>query len=208
MKSQRRQKKCFVPLALTWSHCGALYRVTAWPEARFECLYGEDWIETSPTEDALASAAMECDARAWAGYLEFVPAGVREVIERFGVGRMEALQVVARCPELVSEVAETPALSAFVAAHAALRGTGGACWAEINAVHERNGLFGVLEWLGLPASRQTLGILQSIVEPDVPKRLLEPLRNLLWEPTAIFALQRMPAITDRDLARACHALAA
>jgi len=208
MKSQRRQKKCFVPLALTWSHCGALYRVTAWPDVRFECLYGEDWIETSPTEDALASAAVECDARAWAGYLEFVPAGVREVIERFGVARMEALQVIARCPELVNEVAETPALAAFVAAHAALRGTGGACWTEINAVHERSGIFGLLEWLGLPASRQTLNILQSLVQPDVPKRLLEPLRNLLWEPTAIFALQRMPAISDRDLARTCHALAA
>jgi len=31
---------------------------------------------------------------------------------------------------------------------------------------------------------------------------------LLWEPTAIFALQRMPAITDRMLAQTVHALAA
>jgi hypothetical protein len=42
----------------------------------------------------------------------------------------------------------------------------------------------------------------------VAKRLLEPLRSMLWEPRAIFALQRMPAITDRLLERYCHALAA
>ena len=39
-------------------------------------------------------------------------------------------------------------------------------------------------------------------------KFLEPLRSLLWEPTAIFALQRMPAITDRLLAQTVHALAA
>lgn len=208
MKSPRRQNKCFVPLGLSWSHLGALYRVTAWPEVRFECLYGEDWIETSPTEDALASAAKACGAAEWAPYLEFVSTGAREVVSQFSVMRMEALQVAARCPAVVNELGETPALTAFVAAHASLRGSSGACWEEINAVHERSGIFGLLEWLGLPASRQTLNILQSIVQPDVPKRLLEPLRSLLWEPTAIFALQRMPAITDRELARTCHALAA
>jgi len=31
---------------------------------------------------------------------------------------------------------------------------------------------------------------------------------MLWEPRSIFALQRVPEITDRYLARACHALAA
>lgn len=208
MKSNRRQKKCFVPLALTWSHCGALYRVTPWPEVRFECLYGEDWIATSPTEDALATAAQECGEAAWRPYLEFVPAEVRAFLERFTITRMEALQMIARSPELLGELNETPALTAFVASHAALRGTSGACWDEINAVHERNGVFGLLEWLGLPASRQTLGVLQAIVTPDVPKRFLEPLRTMLWEPTALFALKRMPAITDRELARTCHALAA
>ena len=35
-----------------------------------------------------------------------------------------------------------------------------------------------------------------------------PLRTLLWEPRTIFALQRLTAITDRQLARYCHALAA
>lgn len=208
MKSVRRQKKCFVPLALTWSHCGALYRVTPWPEVCFECLYGEDWVATSPTEDALASAAQECGAAAWAPYVEFLPAAVREFLDRFSLTRMEALLVAARCPALVDELLDVPALTAFVASHVSLRGTAGACWEEINAVYERSGIFGVLEWLGLPASRQTRRILQQIVEPDLPKRFLEPLRSMLWEPTTLFALQRMPAITDRELARTCHALAA
>jgi hypothetical protein len=68
--------------------------------------------------------------------------------------------------------------------------------------------YGVLEWLGLPASRQTLTILRNISDRDVAKRFLEPLRSMLWEPRSIFALQRVPEITDRYLARACHALAA
>lgn len=208
MKSLRRQKKCFVPLALTWSHCGALYRVTAWPEAQFETCYGEDWIRTSPTADALASAVQSCGLDAWRPYLEFVSAEVREFLASFTFTRMEVLQVVARCPRLIDDLQATPTLTAFLTAHPALRGTSGACWDEINAVHERSGIFGVLEWLGLPASRQTLTVLQNIVERDLPKRLLEPLRSMLWEPTTLFALQRMPAITDRELARTAHALAA
>jgi len=206
--SRRLKKKCFVPLALTWSHGGALHRVTPWPEVRFERLYGEDWIETSPTEDAFGSAAQVLGAADWRPYLEFVSAEVREWLGRFSLMRMEALQVMARCPGLLDDLRETPALAAFVASHANLRGTSGACWAEINAVHERGGIFGLLEWLGLPASRQTLAILRNIVEPDLPKRLLEPLRTMLWEPTSIFTLQRLPTITDRQLAHFCNALAA
>jgi hypothetical protein len=121
---------------------------------------------------------------------------------------MEALQVIARCPALLPELAETPALTAFLAAHVSLRGTPAPGWEEINAVYERSGIFGVLEWLGLPASRQTLAILRNIEEAELPKRFLEPLRTMLWEPRTIFALQRLPAITDRQLARHCHALAA
>ncbi|ACB75093.1 hypothetical protein [Opitutus terrae] len=208
MKSTRRTKKCFVPLALAWSHCGVAWRVTAWPEVRFECLYGEDWIPSSPTEDVLASAAQACGPDDWRSYLEFVPVEGREFLNQFSFARMEALQVIARCPALLPALAEVPALTAFAAAHVPLRGTSGACWEEINALIERSGVFGLLDWLGLPASRQTLSILANIVQPDLPKRLLEPLRSLLWEPTAIFALQRMPAITDRELASTCHALAA
>lgn len=191
-----------------WSHEGVSYRVTPWPEVRFERLYGSDWIPTMPGEMVLASAALACDEAAWRSYLEFVPANVREFLEQFTFARMEALQVVARCPDLLAHLAETPALTAYLAAHVSLRGTGGPCWPEIAAVFDRGGIFGVMEWLGLPASRQTLNILRNVAQPDLPKRFLEPLRTLLWEPGAIFALQRMPAITDRQLARYCHALAA
>ena len=206
--SRRSKKKCFVPLALSWSHCGISYRVTPWPEVRFECLYGDTWIQTSPTEDVLTSAAQECGADAWNPYLEFVPTEIREFLTRFSFTRMDALQVVARCPSLIETLMATPALTAFVAAHVSLRGTAEACWEEICAVHERSGVFGVLEWMGLPSARQTLNVLGNIVQPDVPKRFLEPLRSLLWEPTASFALQRMRTITDRQLAETCHALAA
>lgn len=208
LTSSRRTQKCFIPLALVWSHCGITYRVTPWPDARFERLYGDEWIATSPTEDALASAAQTCGAQEWRPYLEFVPAEVRAFLAGFSFTRMEALQVIARCPSLLAELTATPALTAFLAAHARLRGTSEACWSEIEAIHERSGIFGVLEWLGLPASRQTLAILHNLAEPDLPKRFLEPLRTMLWEPRTIFALQRMPAITDRQLARFCHALAA
>jgi hypothetical protein len=205
MKRIRAKK---LPLALAWSHCGIPYRVTAWPDVAFERLYGDEWIGVNPNEDVLASAAQTCGPREWQSYLEFVPAEERAVLERFAVTRMEALQVIARCPALLPVMAETPALAGYLAAHDGLRGASGSGWAEINAVYERSGIFGLLEWLGLPASRQTLAILQNVSDPDLPKRFLEPLRTLLWEPGAIFTLQRMSAITDRQLARFCQPLAA
>jgi hypothetical protein len=203
-----RPRPSFLPLALRWSHGGGLYRVTAWPEARFEFCYGDEWIAVAPDDGALAAAAQGCTDADWTGYLEFVPADVREFLRGFGPTRMEALQVAARCPALLGALAEVPALTAFISSHASLRGTAGATWAELAAVYERSGLFGVLEWLGLPASRQTLAILRHITEPDLPKRWLAPLRTQLWEPQTIFALQRNPAITEPQLARYCHPLAA
>lgn len=208
MKSTPHVKSCSVPLALLWSHAGVLYRVTPWPEVRFERLYGSDWVETSPNPDVMASSAQDCGPEEWQSYLEFVPTEQRTFLELFSFCRMEALQAIARCPALLAELTERPVLTAFIAAHRSLRGTPIPGWHEINAVYERSGVFGVLEWLGLPASRQTLSILHNIAEPDLPKRFLEPLRSLLWDPTTMFALQRMSAITDRKLADACHALAA
>lgn len=208
MNSPRRTQKCPVPLSLCWSHSGVTYRVTPWPDVRFERRYGDDWIASSPSEEILASASIGCGRAAWEPYLEFVPAEVRDFLGGFAFARMEALQVVARCPALLPSLAETPALTSFVAAHTGLRGTAEPCWREIAAVHERSGIFGVLEWLGLPASRQTVNILRKVVEPDLPKRFLEPLRRLLWEPRSIFAMQRDASIDDRQLARYCHALAA
>lgn len=203
----RRPMKNPLPIALTWSHYGDLHRVTPWPEVRFERLYGDDWLPIQPDRELLAAASLICRQRNWAPYLEFVPADIRAFLEGFSFARMEALEVVARCPGLAGDLIETPALTAFVAAHASLRGTAPR-WAELNAVHERDGIYGVLSWLGLPASRQTLAILRHLESPDLPRRFLESLRSQLWEPRTIFALQRMPAITDRDLALHCQSVAA
>jgi len=184
------------------------YRVTPWPEVQFERLYGEEWIALEPTEDVLASAAQTCGEREWRPYLEFVPAEVRAFLGMFTYGRMPALLVAVRCPTLVADLAETPALTLFLAAHANLRGNGSAQWAEINAVHEREGIYGLLTWLGLPGSRQTLAILRNVAAPDLSRKLLEPLRTTLWEPEAISLLTHAPVLTDASLTAACHALAA
>ncbi|MFM1850421.1 MAG: hypothetical protein RIS54_105 [Verrucomicrobiota bacterium] len=205
----RRPQKNTLPVSLTWSHYGDLHRVTPWPEVRFERLYGEDWIAVEPTTDLLEAASLECRKRDWRPFLEFVPGEVRTFLAGFAYNRMEALLVAARCPGLMEDLVQAPALTAFLANHTALRGGGHAAWEEINAVHERSGIYGVLEWLGLPASRQTLRILAHLESPDLPKRFLEPLRSQLWEPQTIFALQRSRAITDRQLAGFCrHAAAA
>ena len=208
MKSSHRSKKCLIPLALAWSHAGVSYRVTPWPEVQFERLYGTEWIAVNPAEAVLASAAQTCGPREWRPYLEFLPAEVRTFVEQFSLGRMPALLVAARCSALVDDLAETPALAIYLAAHEALRGADTPRWAEINAVHEREGIFGVLTWLGLPASRQTLSILHNVSAPDLPRKLLEPLRTALWEPEVIWTLAHAPVLTDARLEAACHALAA
>jgi len=156
----------------------------------------------------MASAAQTLDAAAWKTYLDFVPREIREFLTQFTFTRMEALQVIARCPTLLETLQATPALTAFIGAHTILRTTTEPHFSEIEAVHERSGVFGLLEWLGLPASRQTLEVLHHLESPDVAKRLLEPLRSALWEPRTLFALQRESVLTDRLLARYCHALAA
>jgi hypothetical protein len=196
------------PVALTWSHYGVPHRVTTWPEVRFERYSDAGWSEESPTPEACASAAASLDSAAWWHYLDFVPAAVREFLEQFRFGRLEALQVIGRCPELLADLNETPALTSFVACHASLRGVAIPCWEELGAIYERNGVFGVLEWLGLPASRQTLAILRQIGVPDLPKRFLEPIRALLWEPAAIIDLKTHPITNDRQLARFCQPRAA
>ena len=193
---------------LTWSHFGICYRVTAWPEAQLERLNDGRWEPAVVGEGILASGSVQLDAAAWRRYVDFVPAAERAFLERFRYGRLGALLIVARCPALLADLDETPALVPFLAAHAELRGSGELRWDEVAAVHERGGIFAVLEWLGLPASRDTLSILRNLIDPDVPRRLLEPLRALLWRPEAAFVLQRTPGLSDQQLARYCHALAA
>ena len=185
------------------------HRATVWPEVRLECEAGPDrWTAVESTDDLFASAAIGLGEQAWGRFLEFVPAVERRFLETFRYGRLEALYVIARCPTLLGDLAETPALTLFLAAHQRLRGAAEPGWSEIAAVHGRDGIFGVLPWLGLPASRQTLVILRHVMDPDVPRRLLEPLRRALWEPEAIWALAHAETINDEQLARFCHALAA
>jgi hypothetical protein len=197
------------PIELTWSHFGARWRATLWPDIRFEReTAGHAWVPEAPSAETVASGAVALDDAGWRRYLEFMPADERAFLGKFRFGRLGALQVILRCPGLLSDLTATPALTAFLANHASLRGASAERWEEIAAIHDRSGIFGVLEWLGLPASRQTLGILKQITDPDLPRRLLAPLRTSLWEPEGIWLLAQAGPMTDRQLASRCHALAA
>ena len=193
---------------LLWSDGGINYRVTAWPDAIFERQDETGWVEVEPSETLLAQASVQLSSLTWRRYLEFVPTTERAFLEQFGFGRLHALWTLRQAPELFDELNATPAVTSFLVHHAFLRGSAGSRWAEVRAVFERGGTFALLEWLGLPATRDTLTALGHLVEPDVPLRLLEPLRRSLWHPATMQALQRTPAVTDRQLAHFCHALAA
>ncbi len=211
-RSPRRSTARAVPAArpeLVWVHDGFRHRAGLGPEVRFEVEAGPgEWQAIEPSEGACASAALGVTGSQWRRFLEYLPAEEREWVEKFQFGRMAALLLAVRCPGLRREIAATPALAAFIGAHRTLRGGDRPAWNELVAVHERDGLFGVLQWLGLPASRQTLAVLQQVADPDLPRRLLEPLRAALWDPECIWLLQRTAHLTDERLAAACHALAA
>lgn len=214
MKSRTARTKAFKnsttgpAIELTWSHLGSPHRITAWPEAVLERFQDDKWVEIDAQETVLAAGMLQVDTPTWRRYLDFIPQPERAFLEKFKYGRLAAVLIAVRCPQLIADLDETPALVAFLAAHASLRGTTGPRWDEIAAVHERGGVFAVLEWLGMPASRQTFSILRNLVDPDVPRRLLEPLRAMLWQPMATFVLERTPTLTDQQLARYCNALAA
>lgn len=193
---------------LSWIHDGIRHRVTVWPEVQFlrEEFPGE-WT-AGIEEHALASAALGVTPLQWRRYLEFVPVAEREFLEQFQFSRMGALQLITCCPALLGMLKEYPALAAFLTAHLSLRGGEEPRWTEIAAVFDREGVFGVLQWLGLPASRQTLTIVRNIADPELPRRLLEPLRTALWEPETMWSLLHVRTLTDERLAEACHALAA
>lgn len=204
--STRTKESLFSELA--WSYGGLPHRVTTWPDVRFERREADGWTVIEPDEAIFAAAAVRLNEGNWNCFLEFFPAAIRDFLRVFKYGRIAALQVASECPALLPALMETPALTPFLSAHARLRGTGDARWVEISAVHERSGIFGLLEWLGLPASRQTLAALRNVLDPDLPRRLIEPLRAVLWEPETVVILQRSPRLTDRQLTRFCHPLAA
>ncbi len=207
MNSRSRSPICSL-VQLLWPHEGTLYRVGPWPDAECERLVLDTWHACEPDEDALLSAARSIPEDAWRDYLEYVPEPQRGLLARFHAGRIAVLLVLARCPDLTDDLVAIPALAAFVGAHRYLRGDPAVRWSEINAVHERAGIFGLLEWLGLPASRQTLAILRQIAHPDLPLRFLDPLRTSLWEPETLWSLQHRGPITGRFLERFFQPLAA
>jgi hypothetical protein len=200
-----RTSRFSVPLALAWTRRGASYRITPWPDVQIEQRYGTEWVPVTLTPAQLTGA--ELHPGAWRAYLEFVPSDVRELVSLFRTNRLLALQVASRCPELVGALTETPALATFVTCHAQLRGSPMERWDELNAQFERGGIFSVLDWLGMPATRQTIAILTSLIAADLAPRLAEPVRAALWRPTGILSLAATSHDTDRDLADSC-ALAA
>jgi hypothetical protein len=202
------RSKSQAAVELGWSHAGVTHRVTAWPEVAFERRCGDAWVVDHPTDGAFAAAAIDLKPAAWRRYLDFMPAAERAFVAQFRLSRMEALQVISRCPELLPVLAATPALTVFVSAHVALRGAERPGWDEINAVFQRAGVFGLLEWLGLPARRETLAALANLADPEVPRRFLAPLRTVLWDITTANAFEHAAVVTDIDLARHCHRLAA
>lgn len=207
MISSHRRLHCSIPLPLTWIHRSVAYRLTAWPEAVVECRYGDEWVPLAVPAEVLAAAAEAGGRAAWRSYFEFLPVAVREFAALFRTHRIAALQLAARCPELVDALAGVPALVPFVAEQAGSRGPRTPRWSEVNAVFERGGLFAVLEWLGLPASRQTLDVLREVVSPELSVTRLRSLRTMLWQPDSIFSFARLPP-PDRDPSPASFAMAA
>ena len=197
------------PVQLTWSHLGTLYRVTAWPEVEFQAQIEGKWvtIDPEPTSEVFSAAAVMIGRTEWKRYLDFVPAAERELLERFTWTRLSALAVITRCPELMEDLATTPALTCFISAHTLLRGSSRPSWAEISAVHGRSGLFGLLDWLGLPANRATLEALARLEDPDVPRRLLGRLREALWNPALAATFCSADSVSDVELQRFAMAAA-
>lgn len=207
MNTASNKKLISRSVELVWSHYGERYRVDS--ELNFFRETDSGWVswQPDPSTSIFSSAADGISETRWHAFLEYVPTAARRLLEMFDVGRAGVLAVVAFCPGLVADLLATPALAPFVAEHARLRGTE-VRWEEIATVHNRSGVYALLEWLGLPASRQTLTILQKIAEPDLARRLLEPIRVSLWEPETIWFLEHTPMLTERTLTHHCDCVAA
>ena len=198
---------------VTWFHDGVAHRVRIASSAdlvAFECATEEGWkaFAPEPMSECFVSAGLTLTDEVWAAFAGQLPPAVQDYLSLFKFERLEALAVVSQSPELLAELDRCPALTLFLAAHVALRGTQVPRWAEISAVYLRGGVYAVLEWLGLPASPQTMAVLTRIVDPEIPRYLLSPIRAALWEPESLFRLQRADALTEQDLATRCHPLAA
>ncbi len=182
--ARRRSSRRTVNLSpdLIWHHLGKAYRVSIWPEVAFEQEISQGlWrpFTPDPRSDVFCAGAVMLDRRRWKPYLEFCPSSWTELIERFSFHRLHALTALAFCPALQEDFETSPILALLAAAHAELRGSAPE-WGEINAVREHGNIYAVMEWLGLPSTKEALEQLQHI-DLDIPLRDLRQVRELLWK---------------------------
>ena len=183
-RRSRRPARRTVNLApeLIWHHLGQGHRVTLWPEVAFEKEITPGlWrpFTPDPRTDAFCAGAVMVEARRWKPYLEFCPVEWVNLIEQFEFHRLHVLTALAYCPTMQSDFEACPALALFAAMHAELRG-GLPDWCELNAVREHSGVFGVLEWLGFPSTRECLDQLGAI-DLSLSVRELVKVREILWK---------------------------
>lgn len=183
-----------------WHHDGIPHRVRLAPSGPrfvstdlvvFERMEVEGvWerFEPDPMNETFASAALTLTDEEWFALVGQLPPSFQDFLRLFRFERLEALAVVTQAPALLSQLDATPGLTLFVASHVELRGTDAPRWNEITAVFEREGIFGVLQWLGLPACPQTLAILAEMGDPEFPRADLPNLRTGLWEAAGMHPL--------------------
>lgn len=171
--------------APTWTTAARTYRIMPNPLC-FEYRTASGWAPhcPNPTEDSWADAELAVQNADWNGFLSFTEPWVRDLASQFEAHRLAALAVAASCPELGRALCGIPSLTVLVAIHGSLRGESRPHWEEIDAIYERNGIYGVMEWLGLPASRSALAAFRLIEDPALPLSLANRLRENLWNAAA------------------------
>ena len=182
--SRRSSSRRSVNLApdLIWHHMGKGYRVSIWPEVAFEKEISQGlWRSYTPDPrgDVFCAGAVMLDRRRWKPYLEFCPQSWVSLIEKFSFHRLHALTALALCPALQEDFEDSPILALLAASHADLRGSAPE-WGELNAVREHGNVYSVMEWLGLPSTKEALEQLQQI-DLDIPLRDLRRVREVLWQ---------------------------
>ncbi|GAB5561459.1 MAG: hypothetical protein SynsKO_31060 [Synoicihabitans sp.] len=182
--SRRRPSRRPVNLApdLVWHHLGRAYRVSIWPEVAFEKEVSPGLWRTftpDPRGDIFCAGAVMLDKRRWKAYLEFFPQSWQTLINRFSLHRLHALTALALCPALHEEFEDCPVLALLAASHAELRGSAPE-WGELNAVGEMGSIYALLEWLGMPSTKEAFEQLQQI-DLDIPLRDLRRVREILWQ---------------------------
>lgn len=203
-----RLRPVSAPIALTWDSHASSYRVT--PDLQFEMPSSTGWVgcQPDPMEDSFLEAEMTMPDQQWVRFLEFVDPLPRSLVGCFRLRRLAALAVAAHCPALVPQMLEAQTLVPALAGHVTLRGETHPRWDQINAVFDCAGIFGLLEWLGFPSSRQTLSVLKRLASPDLAPSRITPLRESLWNPEDLSRLLRSGSLTEAEIIPCDHGVAA